>query len=260
MMLKHIFALLFCGLLLLSGSGCSESGPDNKFTVGFDADFPPYGYVENGEYKGLDLDLAREVARRNGWEIELKPINWDAKDMELNSGSIDCIWNGFTMNGREDAYEWSEPYAYNRQVVMTKKDSGINSLSDLAGKIVAVQTDTPVQKALIAGGSREDLGRSFKQLVVSPNYNNAVMELEAGSVDAVAMDIGVAELKQRGREDFIILSEPVIFEKYGIGFRKGNVALRDTVQKTLKEMVADGTAAAISGKYFNGENVITLQP
>lgn len=259
-MLKHSFALLFCGLLLLTASGCSESEQDNKFTVGFDADFPPYGYVENGEYKGLDLDLAHEVALRNNWEIELKPINWDAKDMELNSGSIDCIWNGFTMNGREDAYEWSEPYACNRQVVMTKKDSGINSLSDLAGKIVAVQTDTPVQKALIAGGSREDLGRSFKQLVVSPNYNNAVMELEAGSVDAVAMDIGVAELKQRGHEDFVILSEPVIFEEYGIGFRKGNVALRDAVQKTLKEMVADGTAAAISGKYFNGENVITLQP
>ncbi len=259
-MLKHLFTLLFGGLMLLFAAGCSENESENKFTVGFDADFPPYGYVENGEYKGLDLDMAREVARRNGWEIELKPINWDAKDMELNSGSIDCIWNGFTMNGREDAYEWSEPYAYNRQVVMTKKDTGINNLADLTGKIVAVQTDTPVQKALIPGGSREELGRSFKQLVVSPNYNNAVMELEAGSVDAVAMDIGVAELKQRGREDFIILAEPVIFEEYGIGFRKGNTALRDKVQQTLKEMVADGTAAEISGKYFDGENVITLKP
>lgn len=259
-MLKHGLAALLCAAMALLGFGCSDEGSDNKFTVGFDADFPPYGYVENGEYKGLDLDLAREVARRNGWEIELKPINWDAKDMELNSGSIDCIWNGFTMNGREDAYEWSEAYACNRQVVMTKRDSGINTLADLSGKIVAVQTDTPVQKALISGGSREDLGRSFKQLIVSPNYNNAVMELEAGSVDAVAMDVGVAELKQRGNDKFVILAEPVISEEYGIGFRKGNTALRDAVQKTLKEMVADGTAAKISGEYFNGENVITLKP
>lgn len=258
-MLSRLFSLLACALLLLSG--CSDGKKGAKtFTVGFDADFPPYGYVENGVSKGLDLDLAREVARRNGWEIVLKPINWDAKDMELNSGSIDCIWNGFSMNGRETAYEWSEPYADNRQVVLVKKGSPIRSLKDLAGKIVAVQTDTPVQKALMKGGEKEALGKTFKRLIISPNYNNAVMELEAGSVDAVALDSGVAQMKTASSDQFVQLSEPVMTEQYGIGFRKGNTALRDAVQKTLKEMVADGSAARISARYFNGRNVLILKP
>ena len=87
------------------------------FTVGFDAEFPPYGYMdENGEYTGFDLELAQEVCDRNGWELVKQPIDWDSKDMELSSGSIDCIWNGFTMNGREDDYTWSVPYVDNSQV------------------------------------------------------------------------------------------------------------------------------------------------
>lgn len=253
------FTVITAALILLTGCGESKSDA-NTFTVGFDADFPPYGYVENGIMKGFDLDLAREVAKRNNWQIVLKPINWDSKDMELNSGSIDCIWNGFTINGREKAYEWSEPYVDNSQVVLVKKSSNIRSLADLKNKIVAVQTDTPVQKALLKGGKREALGKTFKQIIITPNYNNAIMELEAGSVDAVAMDIGVAKLKIAGNSGFVILPEIVIMEKYGIGFKKGNTALRDAVQKTLKEMVADGTAKAISAKYFNGQDVLTIKP
>lgn len=246
-------------LMLLAGCGETKSSAQT-FTVGFDADFPPYGYVENGVMKGFDLDLAREVAKRNQWEIVLKPINWDSKDMELNSGSIDCIWNGFTINGREEAYEWSEPYVDNSQVVLVKKSSGINSLADLKDKTVAVQTDTPVQKALIEGGKRAELGKTFKRLIVTPNYNNAIMELEAGSVDAVAMDVGVAKLKAVANNELTILSETVITEKYGIGFKKGNTVLRDAVQKTLKEMVADGTAKTISAKYFDGQDVLIIKP
>ena len=108
-MLKKIILLLCCIAGALTFCSCSDSKKANTFTVGFDAEFPPYGYVEKGVFKGFDLDLAREVAKRNNWKLVLKPINWDSKDMELNSGSIDCIWNGFTINGREKAYEWSEP-------------------------------------------------------------------------------------------------------------------------------------------------------
>ena len=259
-----VFSLIMSALaavVLLAGCGDNKSANNaKKFTVGFDADFPPYGYVENGVMKGFDLDLAREVAKRNQWEIVLKPINWDSKDMELNSGSIDCIWNGFTINGRENAYEWSEPYVDNSQVVLVKKASKITKLADLKGKIVAVQTDTPVQKALSPKGKREALGKSFKRMIVTPSYNNAVMELEAGSVDAVAMDIGVAKLKAAQNKALVILPETVITEKYGIGFKKGNTVLRDAVQKTLKEMVADGTAKTISAKYFNGQDVLIIKP
>ena len=256
---KKMLFVVCCAVLASLFSGCSDNKGAKKFTVGFDSSFPPYGYVENGQFKGFDLDLAREVAKRNAWEIILKPINWDAKDMELNSGSIDCIWNGFTINGRENAYEWTEPYVDNSQVVLVKKTSGIKNLAGLKGKIVAVQTDTPVQKALSAKGEKEALGKTFKKLVVTPNYNNAVMELEAGSVDAVAMDIGVAQLKAKTSDKFMILTEVVVTEKYGIGFKKGNTALRDAVQKTLKEMVSDGTAAKISATYFNGRNVLILE-
>ncbi|MBR7131575.1 MAG: ABC transporter permease subunit [Lentisphaeria bacterium] len=228
-----------------------------RFTVGFDANFPPYGYVENGEYRGFDLDLAREVAKRNNWQIVLKPINWDAKDSELNSGMIDCIWNGFTINGRENSYTWSDPYVVNEQVVIVKDDSPLRKLADLKGKKVAVQTDTPVQKALKKGGERYDLGRTLSELVVVPDYNNAVMMLEAGSVDAIAMDIGVAKEKSK-KGGLLILDEIVMSENYGIGFRKGDTKLRDIVQNTLLEMIDDGTAARISARYFDGKNVVAL--
>jgi len=243
---------------------CRDSGENDAgrtFTIGFDANFPPYGYMEeNGEYCGFDIDLAREVARRNGWKLVLKPINWDAKDVELNSGMIDCIWNGFTIDGREHAYTWSDPYVANQQVVLVPVDSPIFTLRDLHGKTVAVQTDTPVQKALSKDGKRyEQLGSRLKGLIITPDYPTAVMMMEAGSVDAVAMDEGVAAEQMRNAPGkFRVLAETVMPEYYGIGFRKGDVELRDAVQRTLLEMVADGTAQEISARYFDGENRMIL--
>ncbi len=238
----------------------AENATGKTFIVGFDANFPPYGYMENGEYRGFDIDLAREVARRNGWELVLKPINWDAKDVELNSGMIDCIWNGFTINGREYAYTWSAPYVANEQVVLVPVNSPVQALNDLHGKVVAVQTDTPVQKALSKDGKRfDDLGSQLKGLIITPDYPTAVMMMEAGSVDAVAMDEGVAaEQMKNAPGKFRVLAEAVMPEYYGIGFRKGDTALRDTVQNTLLEMVADGIAEKISARYFDGENRMIL--
>lgn len=250
-------------LTLLAGCGNNAATPDNgeqtqtkTFTVGFDAEFPPYGYQdENGEYVGFDLDLAAEVCARNGWELVKKPINWDSKDMELETELIDCIWNGFTINGREDKYTWSTPYVDNSQVVVVGKDSGIASYADLAGKIVAVQADSSALAALTENedGSNEEniaLAESFEKLVEVPDYNTAFMNLEAGAVDAIAMDIGVAQyqLEQRG-DAFVILDGTLAAEQYGIGFKLGNTELRDAVQKTLDEMAADGTFAKIAEKW-----------
>lgn len=253
--MKKIKSLFVVAAVLLFSLAVFAEG--RRFAVGFDANFPPYGFVKDGKYIGFDLDLAREVARRNNWKIELKAIDWNAKDSELNSGMIDCIWNGFTINGREHAYTWSDPYVVNEQVVMVRKKSSVNKLGDLKQLNVAVQTDTPVQKALSVGGECYDLGKTFKKLIVAPDYNNAVMMLESGSVDAVAMDIGVAREKMKTGE-FRILAEIIMTENYGIGFRNGDTALRDAVQNTLLEMVADGTAAKISAKYFDGENKMAL--
>ena len=221
------------------------------FTVGFDQEFPPYGYVgDDGEFTGFDLDLAAEVANRLDLELVLTPIDWDAKDMELNSGAIDCIWSGFTINGREDLYTWSKPYTDNSQVFVVKKASGIEDFDDLAGSIVEVQTDSSAQQALDSEEFAE-LKASFDDYILVPNYNQAFMDLESGAVDAVAMDIGVARFQIEGKEDtYRILEEPIVSELYGIGFLKGNEELRDEVQEAMDEIVADGTFAAISNKYF----------
>lgn len=218
----------------------------DTFTVGFDAEFPPYGFMdENGEYVGFDLSLAEEVCERNGWELVKQPINWDSKDMELSSGAIDCIWNGFTINGREDAYTWSVPYVDNSQVVVVAKDSGIAALSDLAGKVVGVQADSSALKALTEEEDNEAnlaLAASFASLNQFGDYNMAFMDLEAGAIDAVAMDIGVAKYQLSQREgEFVILDEQIASEQYGIGFLLGNTNLKDQVEATLMEMVEDGT-------------------
>ena len=236
----------------------SSETTGGTFTVGFDQDFPPMGFVgDDGEYTGFDLELAEEVAGRLGLTFVAQPIAWDAKDMELEAGTIDCIWNGFTMNGREDDYTWSEPYMDNSQVFVVAADSGITSPADLAGKIVEVQVDSSAEAAL---NDNQELAGSFSTLQTVADYNTAFMDLEMGAVDAIAMDVIVAgyQLEQRENgDDFVILEETLASEEYGIGFKKGNEALRDQVQTTLKEMAADGTLAEISNKWF-GRDVTTI--
>ncbi len=224
---------------------------DETLVVGFDAAFPPYGYKDdNGEYVGFDLDLAQEVCDRNGWELVKQPIDWDSKDMEIDSETIDCIWNGFTMNGREDDYTWSEPYVDNKQVIVVRTDSGINSFADLAGKLVEVQTDSSALAALQE--NQKALADTFGNLTEIAEYNTAFMDLESGACDAIAMDIGVANYQISSREnsdEYMILEEVISSEQYGIGFKKGNTELRDKVQATLDEMAEDGTIAKIAEKY-----------
>ena len=224
--------------------------------VGFDQDFPPMGFVgDNGEYTGFDLDLAKEVASRLGLEYKAQPVAWDSKDMELESGNIDCIWNGFTITGREDDYTWTTPYMANKQVFVVANDSDIKSQADLAGKVVEVQVDSSAEAAL---KENQDLANTFGQLLTTPDYNTAFMDLEQGAVDAVAMDVIVAgyQIKQRNA-DFKILDDSLSEEEYGIGFKKGNTELRDKVQGALEEMAADGTLAKISDEWF-GEDVTTI--
>mgnify|MGYP000914044857 CR=1 FL=1 len=275
---KKLFVLLVAAILILSLAACSakqtegtanensksENTGENtlntvasgKFIVGFDQNFPPMGFVgDDGQFTGFDLDLAAEVAKRLGLELVLQPIAWDAKDMELSSKNIDCIWNGFTINGREDKYTWSEPYMANNQVFVVKQGSPIKTLADLAGKTVMVQVDSSAEAAL---KDRPDLVETFKELVTAADYNSALMDLEAGAVDAVAMDEIVAnyQITKRGAK-FTILEEKLAAENYGVGFLLGNETLRDAVQATLEEMAADGTLARISTEWF-GKDVTTI--
>lgn len=238
----------------------TDTKDENKstFTVGFDQDFPPMGFVgDDGEFTGFDLDLAAEVAKRLNRKIKYQPIAWDAKDMELTSGTIDCIWNGFTITGREDKYTWSKPYMKNAQVFVVKADSNIESIEDLAGKAVEVQADSSAEAAL-----KEDpeLVATFTELKTVADYNTGFMDLEMGGVDAIAMDSVVAnyQIKKRGDTGFVVLDDPLSSEEYGIGFKLGNESLRDEVQTVLDEMKADGTMKTISEKWF-GRDVTTLE-
>ena len=131
--------------------------------VGFDQDFPPMGFVgDNGEYTGFDLDLAKEVASRLGLEYKAQPVAWDSKDMELESGHIACIWNGFTITGREDDYTWTTPYMANKQVFVVANDSDIKSQADLAGKVV--------EGRFLSGGCVE--GKSGSRKYIRPAFND----------------------------------------------------------------------------------------
>ncbi len=234
----------------------AEATESGTFIVGFDQDFPPMGFLgDDGEYTGFDLELAQEVAKRLGLTYQPQPIAWDAKDMELETGNIDCIWNGFTMNGREENYTWSDPYMDNTQIFVVAPDSGIATLADLTGKVVEVQVDSSAQAALV---DMPELADTFKDLVVTPDYNTAFMDLEQGAVDAIAMDVTVAGyMIQERNSDFVILEESISSEVYGIGFQLGNTELRDKVQGALEEMAADGTLKTISEKWF-GTDVTTV--
>lgn len=247
---------------LLSGCGGSSSSSEETasgtaevetFTVGFDKSYPPYGYVgDDGEYTGVDLDLAKEVCDRNGWEFVAEPIDWDAKDALINQGDITCIWNGFTYEGREDDYAFSGLYMINGQVVVVKADSGIETLDDLAGKTVMTQVDSAALDVL--DGDMKDLQDTFAggKVQTIADYNNAFMQLESGTVDAVACDLSIAAYQMAAKPDvYKQLDEQLSSEHYAVGFKKDDAgqALADQVTETLREMDADGTVEEICDKY-----------
>ena len=279
-MMKRKLALVFAATLVVSAmaAGCGGNSGDGKtgdgkdakteassdsvssggntFVVGFDAEYPPYGYMdENGEYTGFDLELAEAVCELEGWELEKKPINWDSKDMVLNSGSIDCIWNGFTMNGREEEYTFSTPYVDNSQVIVVAKDSGIAKLTDLEGKKVGVQAASAALDVL--NDAQADLSATFAELNEFADYNTAFTELQAGALDALAIDVGVAKYQIKTRGDgYVILDETLNTEQYAIGFKKGNDELCEKVNADLQKLAEDGTVAELAEKYEIADMVI----
>ena len=226
----------------------TEAG--RQFVVGFDAEYPALRLqkMRAANMSALIWIWHRRSANRLGWTLVKQPIDWDAKDMELDSGAIDCIWNGFTMNGREDQYTFSVPYVDNSQVFVVAEDSGITSKEDLAGKVVGVQKDSSALAAL--QGDEKALADTFADLPQYADYNTGFMDLEAGAIDALALDIGVAnyQIASRG-SGYVVLDEYLSTEQYGIGFKKGNDELKDTVEKTLLEMADDGTFMEIAEKY-----------
>ncbi len=262
-------ATLFAGCQTQDGDGMESTdtavaGEDKsldsikekgKFILGLDDSFPPMGFRdENNEIVGFDIDLAKEVTARMGVELVVQPISWDSKEMELNSGNIDCIWNGMSINDdRKEAMNLSEAYLRNDMVFVVLDSSAYNSQADLAGKNVAVQNGSSAQEILEGSEFKGQAG----SIIGYDDNVTAFMDLDANGVDAVFLDSVVANYFITSKnKPYRILSDVLYEEEYAIGFRKNDQALRDEVQKILSEMKADGKVGEISTKWFGSDITI----
>ena len=261
-----VIAVLSSALFMLSGcssgssanssSGAAQrdstaSSTAKRLVIGFDAEYPPYSFkADDGSYTGFDIDLATAAAEANGWTFEAKPIDWDERDAELESGNITCIWSGFTMEGREGEYAFSEPYMINEQVVVVRAHSGIEKLDDLAGKKVITQTSSAAMEVL--NGPRADLTATFDGASpqTADDYNDAFLQLDSKSVDAVACDLSYAayQISQTGDKYFMI-DEPLSVEHYAVGFSLSDEETAKAVTNTLKALYEEGIVEQLCKKY-----------
>ncbi len=223
-----------------------------KMIVGF-TEYPPMGFKENGEVTGFDIDIAKAVGEKLGVEIEFVYIDWDAKVLELEAGNIDMIWNGLTITeDRKKEILFSKPYFNNRIVVLTLKDSPINSISDLSDKNVGVELQSSGQSALEAS----EVFGSINEMVKYTTITEAVLDLKAGGIDAIVADEIFARYAVSKEADAYKIPEDVFnSENYGIGFRLEDVALRDKIDEIIDGLAEDGTALEISLKWF-GEDLL----
>lgn len=277
--MKKMAALLLAALMAFSAVSCNQSadtGTDDSWekiqekgeiVLGMDDAFPPMGYTDTttGEIIGFDVDVAKEVFSRLGVELKLQPIEWNSKEMELDGGNVDMLWNGYSYTeDRAKKQTLSDAYMKNNQVILVKADSSYQSFADLAGKSLGVQSDSSAEDALESDEAKE-FRESLGEIVPIDDYSKAILEIENGLIEAIAIDEVVARFYLTNdpgayriieKEDGAV--ESLAVEDYVIGFRKGDQALCDKVNETLKEMKADGTLSAISEKWF-GEDVTTIE-
>ena len=252
--MKKIGIALLC-VFLAAGIfiSCEKKSETEKFIMGLDDSFPPMGFRnENQEIVGYDVDLAKEVAKRLGLELVLQPINWAAKEQELNTKQIDCIWNGFTITEeRKKNVLYTPPYIRNAQVVVVRANSPIKTLADLAGKSIGTQGGSSSIEAIDGNPAFK---ASVKAVIEYDDFLKALLDLEVGGIDAVVIDLLLAKdnIARFGR-DFRILNEDLGDEEMGIGFRLDDTELRDKVWGALLEMAEDGTVANISMEWFGDD-------
>ncbi len=260
--MKKIICAVLMAAAVFALAGCKKSGKKAEgdavaallsrgvFVLGLDDSFPPLGFrSDDNEIVGYDIDLGKEVAKRLGVDFRAQPIDWDAKEMELETGKIDCIWNGFTITEeRKNALSFTEAYLNNEQVLVVRADSGINSLADMKGKIVGIQSGSSAQEAVDDNAA---FASSISKIIMFKDNITCLNDLDIGGVDGVVMDSIVANYSiAQTKKPFKVIDEALANEAYGVGFRKNEPELRDAVWNVLKEMKADGTVAAISQKWF----------
>lgn len=240
-----------------TGNSLSRILNKNTFILGLDDSFPPMGYRdENNEIVGFDIDVAKEVCKRLGVQLVIQPISWNAKEQELNSYNIDCIWNGMSINEkRKEAMSLSDSYMTNRMIFVVKNESNIQKLEDLTGKNIGVQSGSSAEETLEAS----NVYSQAKQVISYADNITAFMDMETNQTEAVFVDEVLANYYiASNNKNYRILDEALEEEQYAIGFRKQDTELCNKINEILKEMKRDGTLAKISTKWF-GKDATTIK-
>lgn len=284
--MKKLICAVLAGALMLSVSGCglvsnksggtsSGSAADSSWeqvksagqlVVGFDKAFPPMGYVDTktGNTVGFDIDMATEACKRLNIKVKFQPIDWDSKTAELNNGNVDCLWNGFSKTEeRAKQFNLSIPYMKNNQIILVKTGSSYKGIASLAGKTVGVQSDSSAETALNSNKNAA-FKKSLKEVVKIDDYSKAILEIQNGTIDAIAIDEVVARYYLTNNPGaYAVLQDTdgkdvsLAVEDYVVGFRKNDNTLKKKIEGALQEMAKDGTAQKISQKWF-GKDVITI--
>ncbi len=266
-MIKRIIVLIICMFFAAAAvAGCTKPVSKKvstledvkaagKFVVGLDDGFAPMGFRdEDGNLVGFDIDVAKEVAKRLGVDVEFVPIDWDSKEFELESGNIDMIWNGLTITEkRKQQMAFTDPYLDNRQIIVVLMDSEIKGKADLAGKKVGLQTESSAKEAVMADTETYE---SLGEMVEYPGNFEALQDLKAGRIDAVVVDEVLGKYYfTKNPGIYKVLEDNFGTEEYGIGMRLDAKDLVEEFNKILKELKADGTMTQISIKWF-GEDIV----
>jgi len=271
--MKKILTLILAMAMALSLVACgntaqtdgskddSDSDSAKTFVMGIDAEYPPFSYMdENGEYTGFDVEICKAACDLLGWDMQVFPVNWDQKLVQLDANECDCVWSGMTIldSMKEAGYVLSTPYYDNTQVIMVKEGSDIKSSADLAGKVVAVQLGTSGDALLSEGGDLADLAATFGNLTTCDSFLKCFTELGGGAVDAVIVDKPVAVSYAEKNEGFAVLDEGLGAEQYGIAFRADDAELCEQIEGAVAQLVENGTYAEIAAKYPDIVNNLTL--
>ena len=258
--MKKWMAWMLTAVLALS---CGLAGAE-KFVQGIDPEYPPFSYLnDQGEYAGFDVDIAKAACEIAGLEYEVFPVDWTNKLIQLDNHECDVIWSGMTImdSMKEQGYVISEPYFYNTQVLVVKKDSGIASSADLAGKAVAVMLGTSGESLLNDPEGLQSLKDTFGELVTCESFLACFTELEGNAVDAVFVDLPVAVSYAAGKDQLQVLNEDLGAEYYGLAFRTEDAELCAKIESAVQTLVENGTYAEIAARYpdIDPQNLLFLK-
>ena len=252
--ISAIVIIALIGVIVFSIQG--QKNNENVLVLGMDDSFPPMGFRnENNELVGFDIDLAREVCNKLGMKLEVQTISWAAKEQELDSGNIDCIWNGFGYTEeRNEAMTLSDVYVKDKSIFFVKNDSEYSSQEDLKGKKIGVQSGSVQERRL----SEDEFGNEIGEMVAYTDYLTALMDLETGNIDAVYMSkiTGTYIMKSQNKNFKTFESTGISTGETGmvIAFKKGNTELKDKIENAIAELKEEGKVKEISEKWF-GEDI-----